>query len=350
MNELNPTSNQPQFSAEELERLIRQGDPPLTRRELRARERAEELGYLTRVGERLVIADPPRQQAAASSHVVEEPPSVTSADVLAGRVPAASGLTRRQLRELAAQHDSQEEQEALLEHAIAEPVHSEPAQPEASPPPETGATPRPVVHPPGVATGEYTGEFDKIRQAMADINAAPEQAPQAPARRSVFQASVPQELQEPVERPETPAEQTDAADWTAVIDSPTVTDDLLPELEDPEPEAEPVPEPVPEPERQASTGSVPSPGDDKYNFPDWHTLTSIPTVSSAPQSPNSFTHASTHTSAKSTPVWLMVLQWLVIAAVAVVLGLLVWYAINRGLGSGSDEAWGIITPAYYLRT
>lgn len=350
MNELNPTSNQPQFSADELQRLIRQGDPPLTRREIRARERAEELGYLTRVGQRLVIADVAPQQA-ASSNVAEEPPSVTSADVLAGRVPAASGLTRRQLRELAAQHDSQQAEDAAEapqeQVPPAQPAPPEPAQPETSPPPVTGATSRPVVHPPGRATGEYTGEFDKIRQAMADINAAPEQAPQGPARRSVFRASVPQELQEPVEHPETPAEQTDAADWTAVIDSPTVTDDLLPELEDPEPEAEP----VPEPERQASTGSVPSPGDDKYNFPDWHTLTSIPTVSSAPQSPNSFTHASTQTGAKSTPVWLTVLQWLVIAAVAVVLGLLVWYAINRGLvGSGSEEAWGIMTPAYYLRT
>lgn len=420
MNEHNPISDQAQFTPEQLRHLMREGDPPLTRREIRMRERAVEAGLLRWEGERLVIADPTPQRQMTSQ--TQEPPIVTSADVLAGKVPAASGLTRRQLRELAAQEaevapapspqpqeepqaapvpepqpEPEPQRETTLEQVDApvleDPPHGEGDAPAAA---QEAATRRPVVRPQGANTGEYTGEFDRIRQAMADINAAPETPPevsptgadhqaqqpaQAPARRSVFQATVPEALQGVDSQPESPAEQTDAADWTAVINNPTVTDDVLPEVEEAEPVTHPSPEPGQEqsaPEEQPAqeqsnssqgapvkrtprrvsakrarssqeSGSVPVPGDEKYNFPDWHTLTSIPTVENGPASSNSFTHASSEGRQKTTPVWLTILQWLVIAAVAVVLGVLVWYAINRGFGGGSDEAWGIITPAHYLR-
>src|SRR5699024_7196717 len=82
-----------------------------------------------------------------------------------------------------------------------------------------------------------------------------------------------------------PVEDTDAADWTAVIDTPVVTDDLLPDLEPAEP-ALTEPEPAePEEDDEGATGepeaaepSIPTPGDGNFDLPDWHTLTSLPAV------------------------------------------------------------------------
>lgn len=384
----------PDPSAEELSRLIREGGPPLTRREIRQRDRAEKAGLLTRVDGRLVVAEPAPEVEADPS---EEPPIVTSADVLAGNVPAASGLTRRQLRELAAQHEAEEIDTGELETTVEtdpfpeepapaeqqeEPQHTAPEtprristrvvateldeQPREEAPAEQTAR-RPVVHPEGAQTGEYTGEFDQIRQAMADINAAPDTPPKAesapdqgpseaaaPRRRSIFEASVPAELNNNYEPQADPADETSAADWTAVIDAPVVTDDLLPQMGPIEPPVADAPasEP-PEPEsseENETSGVVPTPGDDKFNFPDWHTLTSLPAATQSEENDEPIlSHATNQNRRKGGPLWLTILQWVVIAVIAVVLGLLVWYAINRGFGSGTEDASGILSPRFYLR-
>ncbi len=384
MNEETPRTELPQLSAEELQHLLREGDPPLTRRELRMRLRAEEAGLLTRVDGELVIADPapaPLPEPPAS----EEPPLVTSADVLAGNVPAASGLTRRQLREIAAQElaqgsehtdagdDDTGELEETLESTppvkdLAEAEQPAPVTPQRistrvvaseldeqhipKPPgaPGSHSSRRPAVHPEGARTGEYTGEFDQIRQAMADINAAPDEfevdssatAGGVPARRSVFEAAVPGELAGADGDGDSPLEDTNAADWSAVIEAPVVTDDLLPELEPVEPA-------VPEADAPGTGAYSPKP-DEESAVPDWHTVTSTPLVQSEPVGESrALAHAAAEPERSSPPLWLTLLQWLVIAVVAVVLGLLVWYAINRGFGGGAEEAAGIVSPLYHLR-
>jgi len=401
VNEELPTPDQPQFSRDELAQLAREDGPPLTRRELRQRERALEMGALKRVDGQLVVADP--QPTAPVEEPVEEPPVVTSADVLAGKVSAASGLTRRQLRELAAMHEAETIDTGELESTVEsepfieeDPVEPEP-EPEPAPPPapqrvstkvvasELGERPeprpespaeqtarRPVVRPEGAQTGEYTGEFDQIRRAMADINAAPDTPPgargaepaepapaenAAPQRRSVFEAAIPQGLSEAAaQSAASPVEDTDAADWTAVIDTPVVTDDLLPDLEPAEPAvAEPEPAEAAEDESAAVEGevlepTVPTPGDGNFDLPDWHTLTSLPAVQEPGGSDEPEPLATQNERKGRTPMWLTLLQWIVIAVVAVVLGLLVWYAINRGFGSGSSEAAGIISPYFPLLT
>lgn len=389
---LNP--DPPDLSAEELAALTREGGPPLTRREIRQRDRALMAGLLTRVDGRLVVADPAPEADTAPS---EEPPIVTSADVLAGNVPAASGLTRRQLRELAAQHEAEEidtgeleptvETDMFLEERASkeqqeEAQHEAPETPrristrvvatqlEEQPREETPAEQtarRPVVHPEGAQTGEYTGEFDQIRRAMADINAAPDTPPIAepapdpspsegpsPRRRSIFEASVPAELNENYESSVNPAEETNAADWTTVIDAPVVTDDLLPQIDPIEPAVE---DAVASErsgrerhEENETSGVVPTPGDEKFNFPDWHTLTSLPAVTQSEENDEQLlAHATDQNRRKGGPLWLTILQWVVIAVIAVVLGLLVWYAINRGFGTGTEDAAGMLSPRFYLR-
>ena len=397
MNEELPTPDQPQFSRDELAQLAREDGPPLTRRELRQRERALETGALKRVEGRLEIADP--QPAAQVEKPVEEPPVVTSADVLAGKVSAASGLTRRQLRELAAMHEAETIDTGELESTVeSEPfIEEDPVEPEPAPPPapqrvstkvvasELGERPeprpespaeqtarRPVVRPEGAQTGEYTGEFDQIRRAMADINAAPDTPPgargaepaepapaenAAPQRRSVFEAAIPQGLSEAAaQSAASPVEDTDAADWTAVIDTPVVTDDLLPDLEPAEPavaepgSAEDTEDESEAEESEALAPAIPTPGDGNFDLPDWHTLTSLPAVQEPGGSEAQEPIATQDERKGRTPMWLTLLQWIVIAVVAVVLGLLVWYAINRGFGSGSSEAAGIISPYFPLLT
>jgi len=402
VNEELPTPDQPQFSRDELAKLAREDGPPLTRRELRQQERALETGALKRIDGRLEIADP--QPAAQVEKPVEEPPVVTSADVLAGKVSADSGLTRRQLRELAAMHEAEAVDTGELEStAESEPLEEQPIErgPGTGPPPapvtpqrvstkvvasELGERPepraespaeqtarRPVVRPEGAHTGEYTGEFDQIRRAMADINAAPDTPPSArgtetgdaspaenaaPKRRSIFEAAIPQGLSEAAaQSAASPVEDTDAADWTAVIDTPVVTDDLLPDLEPAEP-ALTEPEPAePEEDDEGATGepeaaepSIPTPGDGNFDLPDWHTLTSLPAVEEPGGSEAQEPLATQDERKGRTPMWLTVLQWIVIAVVAVVLGLLVWYAINRGFGSGSEDAAGIVLRHFPLLT
>ena len=315
----------------------------------------------------------------------EEPPLVTSADVLAGNVPAASGLTRRELREIAARElargsehaDAGDDDTGELEETLeSTPVVSDPAESEQptpvtpqristrvvaseldeqhipKPPGAPGARPsrRPAVHPEGARTGEYTGEFDQIRQAMADINAAPDKfeadspapAGGVPTRRSVFEAAVPEELADPDADGDSPLEDTNAADWRAVIEAPVVTDDLLPDLE-------PVEAAVPEADAPGTETLTEQP-DEESAVPDWHTLTSTPLVQSETAGESrGVAHAAVEPERSSPPLWLTLLQWFVIAVVAVVLGLLVWYAINRGFGGGAEEAVGIVSPFYHLR-
>src|SRR5690625_880860 len=360
------------------------------------------MGALKRVDGQLVVADP--QPTAPVEEPVEEPPVVTSADVLAGKVSTTSGLTRRQLRELAAMHEAETIDTGELESTVEsepfieeDPVEPEP-EPEPAPPPapqrvstkvvasELGERPeprpespaeqtarRPVVRPEGAQTGEYTGEFDKVRRAMADINAAPHTPPgargaepadpapaenAAPQRRSVFEAAIPRGLSEAAaQSAASPVEDTDAADWTAVIDTPVVTDDLLPDLEPAEP-ALTEPEPAePEEDDEGATGepeaaepSIPTPGDGNFDLPDLHTLTSLPAVEEPGGSEAQEPLATQDERKGRTPMWLTVLQWIVIAVVAVVLGLLVWYAINRGFGSGSEDAAGIVLRHFPLLT
>jgi len=402
VNEELPTPDHPQFSPDELAELAREDGPPLTRRERRQRERALETGALKRVDGRLEIADP--QPAAQVEKRAEEPPVVTSADVLAGKVSADSGLTRRQLRELAAMHEADAVDTGELESTVeSEPLQEQPAEPEpeAGPSPapltpqrvstkvvasELGERPeprpespaeqtarRPVVRPEGAQTGEYTGEFDQIRRAMADINAAPDTPPSAggtetgdaapaenatPRRRSIFEAAIPQGLSEAAaQSAASPVEDTDAADWTAVIDTPVVTDDLLPDLEPAEPAIAEPERAEPDEDDERVTGepeppdpTIPTPGDGSFDLPDWHTLTSLPAVGEPGGREAQEPRATQDERKGRTPMWLTLLQWIVIAVVAVVLGLLVWYAINRGFGSGSEDAAGIVSGHFPLLT
>lgn len=384
MNEDLTTQEEPQLTREELSRLARDGGPPLTRRERRLRERAVASGALIETDGGLVVAETTAAPEPASGpwdNGELEPPVVTSADVLAGKVPAATGLTRRQLREIAAQHEAQTIDTGDLESTVeSDVVGDEPPEPEAEAPqePVTPVTPtrvstrvvaselqekpepprseparqqtarRPVVHPQGATTGEYTGEFDQIRQAMADINAAPATPDELvpPQRRSVFEANVPAELAQPALEEAPEQETTAATDLTAVIDAPVVTDDLLPDFE-------PVAEPVEAaPFTPVETPTTPTPGDPDSGFPDWHTLTNLPAVpGDAPveqRVPREIADGEERRG--RTPLWLVVFQWIVISAVAVVLGLLVWYAITKGFGSGGADAIGVATPYFDLLT
>lgn len=341
-----PTPPARELTTEELRHLLRDGGPPLTRREIRERQRAEAAGLLTRVEGKLVLA--------------QEPPAITSADVLAGKVPAASGLTRRQLRELAAQHanSGEEPPEEGREQRPEEPREQQPAAVDTPPvaPRRVSAravTRRPVIRPEGAHTGEYTGEFDQIRQAAAEITAAPGTPHQTPQRRSVFDAQVPAGLSEtPV--PEERVEETDAADWSSAVSSAVVTDDVLPAL-DPAPDEEPAPAEPHEEAAESERGDPGAAGDDASDdgeeaaLPDWHTLTTMPSL--PPEDGDDLIETvQAATKRRSSPVWLTVLQWLVIVVVAVVLGLLVWFAINRGFGSEGAAAAGIIHPRFYLPT
>lgn len=398
----------------ELTRLARTEGAPLTRRELRARERALATGELTIIdGEyvptgRTATPEPPQSRPEepvqdpvragdrpADPGADGEPPVVTSADVLAGQVSADSGLTRRQLRELAARIEAEQrsqegdppeevistdELESTVESDVldddqpppAPPVSEEPAspprvsarvvasqlldtEPAAEPPAERTAertARRPVVHPRGATTTMHTGEFDPIRKAMADINAAPDHAPAAPTRQSVYHAVVPTELQDVPGDPD-PAESTDASDWTTMVTGPIVTDDVLgvepeqaplplPTSEPAEPAA-PAPAPIPL-EQARETAAEPQQGEqdqgeqEHFELPDWHTLTNLQA-----------TPEPTPEASEGTPILLVVLQWVVIAVVAVVLGVLVWYAITHGFGDGTNGAIRGFDPDLVLR-
>lgn len=450
MNEEHPTAGAPVFSASELAHLTRQDGAPLTRREIRQRDRAIEAGALQRVNGTLVIVDDDAPDPSSF-----EPPTVTSADVLGGKVSASTGLTRRQLREIAEQHEAAQAEAAEVAQTTQSPPSAPtyPEEPAAAPPPASLATPaeaipveaaglevsepepvdtgelerteesaalpargeaatapepeagrsdpptsprrvsarsvafelderdedlqeggvneqtarRPVVHPHGVATGEYTGEFDQIRQAMADINAAPD-APQAPPeRRSVFEASVPTELTESSVEEHSPETDTHSADLSDVINTPIVTDDFLPNVQvdetaPPVPTSAPDPAPIPPPDPAPSS---PDPGNEGgIELPDWQTITSLPAVpatygtppdngpgpwGAGPSAGDEAPHAPAHgEGASRTPLLLVILQWIVITVVAIVLGLLVWYAITRGLGDGSEGAAAALATHFDL--
>lgn len=322
-----------QLSQEELRHLLREGDPPFTRRELRMRERAEEAGLLLRVDGVLQLAP---QQVQGTETV---------------------GMTRRQLRELAAQRAAEQEAvvdtgeldetieavlmppERISTRKVAEDLHAG-AKPEPESPVEQTAR-RPVVRPAGAATGEYTGEFDQIRRAMADINAAPAAAPVAPPeRRSIFDVSVPDELNQGTATFEPVTQQTDAADVSTLMDMPVVTDDVFTEgvFTD---------DPAPDPVVDSATG----PSDEAPTFPDWHSITGIqPPPAPVHQVEDPQQDQDREPSRFSGSMLLTVLQWIVIVAVAIVLGLLVWYAINRGFGEENPDAAGIFSALYYLRT
>lgn len=362
MNSQLPTPEQPDLSYEELQDLIRE-DAPLTRRQIRMRDRAEEAGQLVRVDGALVIAE----EAVAQS----EPPAVTSADVLAGNVSAATGLTRRQLRELLAQEQQGEEPSESEPHLEeAEPEEPQPGEDDEHPDSEQTMALRPIVHPEGAQTGEYTGQFDEIRQAATDPVPTPipepieSSEPSVPERRSIFDAPIEQTFDEPQAEDFPSNTDTNASDLPSLFDDDGnqvqanfFTEDVgAPEDSDSgQGEDEAGEPPLP---------AVPRPGDETYNFPDWHTLTEIPAVQEpAPQSIDSTEETLDRRGRRSTlerddsradikrksPLWLTILQWCVIAAVAVVLGLLVWYAINKGFNTGEADAVGMDHPLYYLR-
>lgn len=365
MNE-QPSTPELELSAEELRHLLRPGDPPFTRRELRMRDRAEEAGLLVRVDGELQVASAQEPEASVPEPPAPFAPPVTPAPAPSAVVPATSGMTRRQLRELAAKESAEKEQvsdvdtgdlERTVEAVVAPPARvstrdvaeqlGERVQPAPERPVEQTAR-RPVVRPQGAVTGEYTGEFDQIRKAMADINAAPDTAAVTPpARRSIFDARIPEELTQQTPVPEAEAQQTDAADVSTLMDMPVVTDDVFPDEILAEPavaHTEPDPEPAPSKPQQPASGSA---------LPEWHTITGSghPAAVEPPQ-------RQSHTSAPSREaaparregsLLLTILQWIVIVVVAIVLGLLVWYAINRGFGEENPDAMGIFFPLYHLR-
>lgn len=420
------TPSHDQLPQAELLRLIRDGNPPLTRRELRQRDAAEAAGLLVRDGQTLSLA--PMGAATTSGaatptepRVDPEPPVVTSADVLAGNVSATSGLTRRQLRELAEQGAAESATasgpvpsptsttpafappaeaavpgrtapaEAPAPDLNATPAAAEtpvpqPAEPPAPQPAEESSIRRPVVRPAGAVTGEYSGQFEALRDALANTDAVPAvtqsstevPAAAAPERRSIFDHDLTPIFDEPDHDELAKFTDTNAADLSAVMDTPMVTDNLLPEV--PEPSATPDEAPLaafnmpefedPEqtlasleaqpdlhvaPVRDSAFGGLVEPPPAK-GFPDWHTLTELPRVDQSPQqgsevasAPLSRSESDRTPRSRKSPIWLTVLQWFVIAVVAVVLGLLVWYAINKGFGPAQSAAAGIIPPIFYLR-
>ncbi len=380
---IDSTPSEPQLTEAELLHLIRQGDPPLTRREIRQRDAAVEAGLLIRDDEGFSLAQTSATPSSGAARPTAEPPVITSADVLAGNVPAASGLTRRQLREIAQQ------QEQAAAAGIAEPeVAVTPALASAPEMPSTG-TPvqapgrRPIVRPEGATTGEYTGQFEPIREALATTGSLPQEtkpsepaadapAPAAPQRRSIFQATIPPELNSGSDSDVSELTDTNAADLSSVIDMPVVTDNLIPDVThdvsgEPEPLADEMPPVI-------APASEPTPKETgrRGRFPDWHTLTALPRLDARPSSDSSGAQTppvippATRTAPASyspqaarqeplqhskpvLPLWLVVLQWLVIVVVAVVLGLLVWYAINMGFSAAEDAEAGIFSPVFYLR-
>lgn len=346
---------EPQLSQEELRYLLREGDPPFTRRELRMRERAEEAGLLIRVDGVLQLST--RQAPSTGSAT----PAVPRAPIRK-TVPASTGMTRRQLRELEARRAA--EQEASVNtgdlEKTAETVRTPPKRistrrvaddlqtgdQRAPERPVEQTARRPVVRPEGAATGEYTGEFDQIRRAMADINSAPDAAPVTPPeRRSIFDVSVPEALSQENTTSEPATQPADAADVSTLMDLPIVTDDVFTDdlVTESAVERDPTPT-TPDGPRSAAPATAPT-------FPDWHAISGIQQPAAPARYPEGAAPEEDpeRTTGRGS-LLLTVLQWIVIVAVAVVLGLLVWYAINRGFGEEGPEAAGIFPALHYLRT
>src|SRR5699024_4665316 len=198
-----------------------------------------------------------------------EPAPITSADVLAGKVPATTGLTRRELRALA-----QEQESADIPVVTPEPEVAPKAEKEPEPEVEQTLALRPVVRPQGAQAGEYSVQYEDIR--TGHTRQIPVQQPtpvEPPQRKSIFEAQVDTSFEDDLPEEDSSISDTSAAGLPVFDESY-------------EPEEIPVTDPPPAPveklqeseEVESSPPSVPRPGDDTYNFPDWHTLTDIPAI------------------------------------------------------------------------